>query len=234
VDIEHSTALVTGANRGLGRHLATQLIARGATVYATARNPDTVDIAGAEVLRLDITDTDSVAAAVSAACDVNVLINNAGSSVQASLLTGPLHDIHVEMDTHFYGTLAMIRGFAPVIAANGGGAILNVLSVLSWISFPTTGAYCAAKSAAWSMTNAVRQELAADNILVSALHVGYMDTDMAAHVTAPKSDPAIIAALALDSIAANEREIVADDISRHVQTSLAAGVTALYPDAARA
>jgi NAD(P)-dependent dehydrogenase (short-subunit alcohol dehydrogenase family) len=234
VDIEHSTALVTGANRGLGRHLATQLIARGATVYATARNPDTVDIAGAEVLRLDITDTDSVAAAVSAAGDVNVLINNAGSSVQASLLTGPLHDIHVEMDTHFYGTLAMIRGFAPVIAANGGGAILNVLSVLSWISFPTTGAYCAAKSAAWSMTNAVRQELAADNILVSALHVGYMDTDMAAHVTAPKSDPAIIATLALDSIAANEREIVADDISRHVQTSLAAGVTALYPDAARA
>src|SRR5690606_7985451 len=105
----------------------------------------------------------------------------------------------------------------------------NILSVLSWIGFPTVGAYAAAKSAAWSMTNTVRQQLAPRGITVSALHVGYMDTDMARHVTQPKTAPADVARAAVDGIAAGSPEIVVDDLSRQVQAGLAGGVAALYP-----
>jgi NAD(P)-dependent dehydrogenase (short-subunit alcohol dehydrogenase family) len=229
MDLSTSTVLVTGANRGLGRALAAELLSRGATVYAAARNPDQVDLPGAKPIALDITDPASVAAAAQATGDVTVLINNAGSSTGADLLTGDLDNIRLEMDTHFLGTLSVVRGFAPQIATNGGGAILNILSALSWISFPQSGAYCAAKSAQWSLTNALRLQLADQGIRVAGLHVGYMDTDMTRTVTAPKSDPADIARIAADGIAAGAYEIVADDISRQVQSGLAAGVTALYP-----
>ena len=180
MNIEGSTALVTGANRGLGRHLASELLARGAFVYAGSRDPDAIDIPGAKALQLDITDPHSVAAAAAAAGDVNVLINNAGSSTGADLLGGDLEDIRLEMDTHYFGTLSVVRAFAPTIAANGGGSILNILSALSWIGFPDIGAYCAAKSAEWSLTNALRLQLAEQGVRVAGLHVGYMDTDMAA------------------------------------------------------
>jgi NAD(P)-dependent dehydrogenase (short-subunit alcohol dehydrogenase family) len=118
------------------------------------------------------------------------------------------------------------------VESNGGGAIVNILSVLSWITFPSISAYSAAKSAEWSMTNALRLELAPRNISVSGLHVGYMDTDLAAGVAAPKSDPAAIAALALDAIAAGTAEILADELSKQVQAGLAGGVAALYPEVA--
>jgi NAD(P)-dependent dehydrogenase (short-subunit alcohol dehydrogenase family) len=229
MDIARSTALVTGANRGFGRHLALELVARGATVYAGARNIASLDVPGAKGLELDITDPASVAAAADIAGDVTLLINNAGSATGADLLHSDLEQIHLEMDTHFFGTLAVIRAFAPRIAANGGGAILNVLSALSWISFPDIGAYCAAKSASWSMTNALRSKLAGDNIRVTGLHVGYMDTDMAASVSAPKSDPADIARIALDGIEEGLYEILADETSRQVQAGLSGGVAALYP-----
>ena len=227
--IAGATALVTGANRGFGRHLATELLARGATVYAGARNPDSVDLPGARPVALDITDPASVAAAAEVAGDITLLINNAGSSTGADLLHGDLAKIHLEIDTHFFGTLSVVRAFAPKLAANGGGSILNILSALSWVSFPTAGAYCAAKSAAWSLTNALRAQLAADNIRVAGLHVGYMDTDMTATVTAPKADPAAIAKVAIDGIEADLYEILADDVSRHVQGGLSGGVAALYP-----
>jgi NAD(P)-dependent dehydrogenase (short-subunit alcohol dehydrogenase family) len=229
MNIAGSTALVTGANRGLGRYLAAELLARGATVYAGARNPDTVDLPGAKVLRLDITDPDSVAAAAEIAGDVNVLINNAGSSTGASLLDGPLESIRLEMDTHYFGTLSVVRAFVPKISDNGGGSILNILSVLSWVSFPGLGAYCAAKSAEWSLTNALRVELAERNIVVAGLHVGYMDTDMAASVTSPKANPADIARKAVDGIAEGVYEIVADETSRQVLAGLSGGIAALYP-----
>jgi NAD(P)-dependent dehydrogenase (short-subunit alcohol dehydrogenase family) len=227
--IDGSTALVTGANRGLGRHFAEQLLARGAKVYAGARNPDSVDLPGAIPIALDVTDPASVAAAARLTGDVTLLINNAGSSTGASLLTGSMQDIELEMNTHFYGTLAVTRAYAPQLAAGGGGAILNVLSALSWVSFPGSGGYCAAKSAEWSLTNALRQELAEQGTQVSALHVGYMDTDMVRHVTAPKSDPALIAKIALEALEAGSYEILADDVSRQVQAGLAAGVAGLYP-----
>jgi NAD(P)-dependent dehydrogenase (short-subunit alcohol dehydrogenase family) len=229
MDINGSTAFVTGANRGLGRHLAGELLARGATVYAGARNPDTIDLPGVKGVRIDITDPDSVAAAAEVAGDVTLLINNAGSSTGAGLLDGDPDRIRLEMDTHFFGTLSVVRAFAPTISQNGGGSILNILSALSWFSFPAIGAYCAAKSAEWSLTNTLRVELAPQNIRVAGLHVGFMDTDMAASVTSPKADPADIASLAVDGLEAGSYEIVADDTSAAVLAGLSGGVAALYP-----
>jgi len=164
MDITGSVALVTGANRGIGRQLARQLarqlLERGAAkVYATSRRPELVDVPGAEVLRLDITDPGSVTAAAAAAGDVTLLVNNAGITISTNLVTGDLAEVRREMDTHFYGTLRVIRAFAPVLARNGGGGIVNVLSALSWFSADGANAYAAAK-AAWSLTNGVRLELA--------------------------------------------------------------------------
>jgi len=230
MQIETSTALVTGASRGLGRSFAAELARRGAKVYAAARNPDAVDVPGVIPVRLDITDPASVAEAAAATGDVTLLINNAGSSTGAGLLDGELADIRLELDTHFFGTLAVTRAFAPQLAtAAGGGAVLNVLSVLSWVSLPGSGAYSAAKAAQWALTNGLRLQLAAEGIKVTALHVGYMDTDMARHVTSPKLDPAVVAGLALDAVADGQAEVLADDISRQVQQGLAGGVAALYP-----
>lgn len=229
MQIKGKTALVTGANRGLGRQLASQLRDRGASVYAAARNPSAVDLPGVTPIALDITDPASVDAAAAATGDVAILVNNAGSSTGSSLLTGDLADIRLELDTHFLGTLAVIRAFAPQLADQGESSILNILSVLSWISFPGVGAYSAAKSAEWSLTNAVRQELAPQGTRVSALHVGYMDTDMTRHIDAPKSDPAAVARLAIDGIAAGDAEIIADEVSRQVRGGLSGGVAALYP-----
>ena len=232
MQIEGSTALVTGTSRGLGRSFAQELAARGAKVYAAARNPAAISLPGVIPVTLDITDPASIAAAADATGDVTLLINNAGSSTGARLISGPLDDIELEMRTHFFGTLAVTRAFAPQLAA--GGAVLNVLSVLSWLSSADSGAYSAAKSAEWALTNALRLELADQGTQVTALHVGYMDTDMARHVTAPKSDPAVVARLALDGLAAGQPEVLADDVSRRVQQGLAGGVAALYPQVARA
>jgi len=229
MDLSGRTALVTGANRGLGRHFAEQLLKRGATVYAGARNPSSVDLPGVIPIALDVTDPESVAAAARTATGVSILINNAGSYTRASLVEGSLDDIRLEMDTHFFGTLAVTRAFAPQLAEHDNSAVLNVLSVLSWINAPGFAAYAAAKSAQWSLTNALRNELADQGTQVTALHVGFLDTDMAAGIDAPKNDPATIAGLALDGVAAGEVEVVADDHSRSVQAQLAGGVAALYP-----
>lgn len=160
---------------------------------------------------------------------MTILINNAGSSTGADLLTADLDDIRLEMDTHYFCTLSVARAFAPQIAVGGGGTILNILSALSWVSFPQFGAYCAAKSAEWSLTNALRLQLADQGIRVAGLHVGYMDTDMVRAVDPAKSDPADIARITIDGIAAGAYEILADNASRQAQTALTGGVSALYP-----
>jgi NAD(P)-dependent dehydrogenase (short-subunit alcohol dehydrogenase family) len=234
MEIANSVALVTGANRGLGRQFARQLLDRGAAkVYATARNPDRVDLPGVEVLRLDVTDPGSIAAAASVAADVTLLVNNAGVITGENLVTGDPAAIRLEMDTHFYGTLDVIRAFAPVLAANGGGAILNVLSSMSWVSYDRATAYSAAKAAQWSLTNGVRVELAGQGTLVTGLLLGPTDTDMTAGLDMPKNDPADVVRAALDGVAADRIEVLADQGVVDLKAALAADPTLLYPRTAR-
>jgi NAD(P)-dependent dehydrogenase (short-subunit alcohol dehydrogenase family) len=231
MNIENSIALVTGANRGLGRHLAAELLRRGAgRVYATARDPQSIDLPGVVPLRLDVTDAASIATVAQAAQDVTLLVNNAGISTHTRLSDGDIETIRLEMETNFFGPLQVSRAFAPILAANGGGAILNVLSILSWIHYPDYGAYSAAKAASLAMTNVIRQELAPAKIDVTALHVGYMDTGMADYVDpSGKVDPAWVAGLALDGVQARALEVVADQKSRDVRALLSGGLDGLYP-----
>ncbi|WHP16850.1 SDR family oxidoreductase [Cellulomonas sp. ES6] len=222
-----TTALVTGANRGIGRHLAKQLLERGATVYAAARRPETLDLPGARPVALDITDPDAVAAAAELAGDVDLLVNNAGISTGAQLL-GDLDGVRAEMDVNFWGTLAMVRAFAPVLAANGGGAVVNVASALSWFAAPGAGAYAVSKAANWNMSNALRLELAGQGTQVTSVHLGLADTDMARGLDAPKTDPADVARMTLDAVEAGAFEVVVDDWSAMVKASLAQDPRAFY------
>jgi NAD(P)-dependent dehydrogenase (short-subunit alcohol dehydrogenase family) len=235
MDITTTTALVTGANRGLGRALAAELVARGATVYAAARNPEQIDLPGVRPLTLDITDPASVAAAAKIATDVNLLINNAGSYSGAELIDGDLDLIRQDIETHYFGTLSVTRAFAPVIEGNGGGSMLNILSVVSWLAVPGAGGYTAAKTAEWGLTSALRLELAAKGIRVVGMYVAYLDTDMTKHVTAPKLDTAEVAKVTVDGIQNDAHEILIDDLTKAVQAKLSGGVADLYPqlDAAR-
>ena len=218
---DNITVLITGANRGLGRRIAEEFLDRGAKVYAGARRPETVHIDGAIPVRIDITDPESVRQAAETASDVTVLVNNAGISTRANLLSGSVDDIRAEMETHYFGTLNVTREFAPIIENNGGGKILNVLSVLSWAHPATSGAYAAAKAAAWALTDATRDELAPRGVTVTALHVGYMDTDMVNYVPAEqKSDPAAIARQAVDGVLAGVTEVLADDTARQAKAAL--------------
>lgn len=229
MQIAGSTALVTGANRGLGRHFALALLERGAAkVYATSRNPDAVDLPGVEVLALDITDPASVAAAAAAAGDVTLLVNNAGISLAESLVTGDLAVVRRELDTHLWGTLDVVRAFAPVLQRNGGGAIANVLSALSWFSFPGSGSYSVAKAAEWAMTNGVRIELAPQGTQVVGVHLGAADTDMTAGYEGPKTAPAEVVRAALDGIEAGRIEVVVDEWSEMVKASLAKDPVEFY------
>ncbi|MGW5046348.1 SDR family oxidoreductase [Streptomyces griseoluteus] len=223
MELKNAVAVVTGANRGLGRHLAAQLVERGAKVYAAARRPETVDVPGAVPLRLDVTDEASIREAARVASDTTLLINNAGISTGASLIGGETAEVRREMETNFFGLLAVTRSFVPVIEGNGGGTVLNVLSVLSWLHPAGLGSYAASKAASWALTDAVRDELAPRGIAVSALHVGYMDTDMASRVPADqKVAAADVAARALHGIETGQPEILADETSRSVKQSLSA------------
>jgi len=229
--LDNAVVLVTGGNRGLGREFVAEALRRGArTVYAAARDPRTVDNPDAVPLRLDVTDPESVAAAAAVAGDVTVLINNAGGYVGADFLAGTVDDVRREFETNFYGPLHVTRAFVPVIAGNGGGHLLNIHSVLSW--YAQGGSYSASKAALWAMTNALRLDLVPRGIGVTGLHVGYIDTDMAAGITDPKSDPADVVRQALDGVESGAYEVLADDLTRDVKRGLAADPAALYPQLA--
>ncbi|MFF3751454.1 SDR family oxidoreductase [Streptomyces sp. NPDC002018] len=231
--VRGSVAFVTGANRGLGEQFVRALLDAGAAkVYAGARDPAKVTVPGAVPVAVDITDHGSVRAAAGRARDVTLLVNNAGSTTRAGILAAGLDAFRTEFETHVIGTLAMSRAFAPVLGHNRGGAIANVLSVLSvlsWLSIPAGAGYAAAKAAEWSVTNALRVALAEQGTQVTALHVSYLATEMAAAVTGPKSDPAAVARAALDGVEAGSHEVLADDISRQVRAALSGGAQALYP-----
>ncbi|WP_245836327.1 SDR family oxidoreductase [Paramicrobacterium agarici] len=232
MNISDQVALVTGANRGIGREFVRELKRRGvARVYATARNPRAVDIAGVEVLHLDLLDHDSIARAAEEASDVTLLINNAGVQAGGTLVGSDLAELRSELDTHLFGTLDVIRSFAPVLAANGGGAITTVLSALSWFSFPGAAPYAVAKAAEWNMVNGVRLELAEHGTLVQGVHLGAADTDISAGYDGPKIHPAEVARATLDGLEARRVEVVVDDWSRTVKDALAHDPALFYAGA---
>jgi NAD(P)-dependent dehydrogenase (short-subunit alcohol dehydrogenase family) len=229
--IDGAVVLITGANRGLGRAFAQAFLAAGAAkVYGGARDPRSITDPGVVPVELDVTDPDDVADAARQWADVTVLVNNAGVSSG----TGPLSDDAIDgarhdLEVNFLGPLAMSRAFAPVLAANGGGALVNVLSVLSWLAHPAAGNYSASKAAAWSMTNSLRVVLRPQGTLVTGLHLGYADTDMTARIDAPKLVPADVAAALVAGLRAGDEEILVDELSRNVKAALSDGPRALYP-----
>jgi NAD(P)-dependent dehydrogenase (short-subunit alcohol dehydrogenase family) len=222
--IKNSVAFVTGANRGLGLAFARALIAGGARkVYAAARDPASITLPGATPVRLDVTNVDEIAAAARACGDVDLLVNNAGISRRSGLLAPDgLDAVRAELATNFFGPLELSRAFAPILARNGGGAIVNVLSVLSWVSFPTSSTYSVSKAAAWALTNGLRNELRAQGTQVLALHVGFMDTDMVAGLDVPKSRPEDVADFTIRTLEAGGEEALADEVSRNVKKGLSA------------
>lgn len=222
--IESSVALVTGANRGLGLAFAQALRDAGARkVYAAAREPSTVKLPGVTPLALDVTRPDQVARAAEIAADVTLVVNNAGA-LQASPLTGPDGEAATRsmLEVNLFGPLAVARAFAPVLKANGGGALVNMLSVLSWVALPGTGPYSISKAAAWALTNALRQELRAQGTQVVGIHAGYLDTDMARDAQGPKLAPVELVRQTLQVLAAGGEEVLGDAISRQVKAGLSA------------
>jgi NAD(P)-dependent dehydrogenase (short-subunit alcohol dehydrogenase family) len=225
MNVKNAVAFVTGANRGLGLAFAKALLAGGARkVYAAARDPDSVTLPGVTPIRLDVANADEIAAAARACVDVDLLINNAGiSRGKAFLADDSLEAARAEMETNYFGPLEVTKAFAPVLARNGGGAIINVLSALSWVNFPSSATYGASKAAAWSLTNGLRQELRAQATQVLALHVGYMDTDMTARlVNTPKSRPEDVVKTTLEALEAGGEEALADEVSRAIKKGLSA------------
>jgi NAD(P)-dependent dehydrogenase (short-subunit alcohol dehydrogenase family) len=222
MQIKGSIALVTGANRGLGLAFTRALLEAGAAkVYAAARDPSTVAVG--TPIRLDITDRASVVQAARAASDVNLLINNAAVLNARPFLAEDAEDaVRAALETNLFGTLSMARAFAPVLAVNGGGALVNMLSVLSWFNLPQVGAYGASKAAAWALTNGLRNELRAQGTLVVGVHAAFIDTDMASFVQAPKSRPEAVAQQVLAALQEGREEVLADEVTRNVKRGLSA------------
>jgi NAD(P)-dependent dehydrogenase (short-subunit alcohol dehydrogenase family) len=231
VQIEGATALVTGANRGIGRAFAEALRERGARrVFAGVRDPSRLEVAGVEAVELDVTDAAQVAAAAARCGEVTLLVNNAGVLRHAALIgAATMDDARYEMEVHYFGTLALCRAFAPVIERNGGGAIVNMHSVVSFFTPPDSGSYAASKAAQWSLTNGVRSELAPRGIHVVGVHVGFVDTDMASGVDAPKVTPASVVAQALDAAESGLPEVLADETARNLKEALPRDQEVVYP-----
>lgn len=216
MDITGTTALVTGANRGLGRALVDALLEKGATrVYAAARDISTLAITDDRVipLRLDLTDREQITQAARQAAGVRLLINNAGTAAFADPFTADRAGLALEMSTNYLGTYDVIAAFAPVIEAAGGGAIVNVLSLLSLASMPSMAGYSASKAAEHSLTQAVRPALAARGITVHGVYPAGIDTDMLAGVDSPKSPPRAVADAILDGVLGRTLDIYPDPMS---------------------
>ena len=229
--IENSIALVTGANRGIGLAFAQALLARGARkVYATARDPASITLPGVEVIQLDVTKPADIRAAAQLASDVTLLVNNAGIAQPGGFMAPDSDDLTRRIfETNVYGVLNMSKTFAPVLKANGGGALLNVLSVASWVNDGALAAYSASKSAAWSLTNALRHELASQQTQVLGLHMAYVDTDLTRGFEVPKSSADAIVQRALDGLEAGADEVLADVLTEQVRQGLTAARPVYLP-----
>ncbi|ALK99592.1 short-chain dehydrogenase [Massilia sp. WF1] len=220
--LDNAIVLVTGANRGLGAEFARQALARGARkVYAGARDPDSVKLPGVTPVRLDVNDPVQVRDAAARCADITLVVNNAGIATPGSLLDEDgIEALRRMMDTNVYGMLRVSQAFAPVLAAQGGGAFLNVLSVASWISTPGLAAYAATKSAAWSVNNGLRIALKEQGTQVLGLHVGFVDTDLARGIDLPKLAPAEVVARAYAALEEDRSEVLIDELSRNVKRGL--------------
>ncbi|MGF0116976.1 SDR family oxidoreductase [Promicromonospora sp. Marseille-Q5078] len=228
-----AVVLVTGANGGIGTHFVREALARGAAkVYATARTPRDWDDDRVVPLTLDVTDPASVRAAVEAAPDVTVLINNAGASVSSTgILTHSDEEIRRNVETNFLGPLFLARAYAPLLSARGGNtAIIDIHSALAW--YAVAGIYSATKAALWSATNSLRLELQPSGVQVVGVHVGWVDTPMASGSTDPKLNPAVLVSAVLDATEAGELEVLADEASVQAKAALSAPVEAVYPQLA--
>ncbi|MDR3452316.1 MAG: SDR family oxidoreductase [Rhodoferax sp.] len=222
--LDNATLLITGANRGIGLAFAKAALARGARkVYAGARDPNSVTLPSLTPLRLDVNSPDDIAAAVKVAGDVTLVINNAGIAQFGGLLASDAESrLHQQLETNVFGVLRISRAFAPVLAANGGGALLNVASVASWITSPALAGYAVSKSAVWSLSNGLRNELRGQNTQVLTLHMAFVDTDMTQGIASPKSTPEDIVARALDALEAGADEVLADEMTQQVKLGLSA------------
>lgn len=228
MNIRDSIAIVTGANRGLGRCFVESLLERGAAkVYAGARNPDSlselIEQYGERVvpLKLDVTSDEDVASAAHQATDATILINNAGILESRGIIeAGDLTSLQREMDVNVFGLARMSQAMAPALASNGGGAILNILSVASLVAFPPFGSYAASKAAAMSLTHSMRYELHGQGTMVHGLYAGFIDTGMIDYVDAEKTTPGAIVAAGLDGIESGTPDIDADDRAKDIRKAL--------------
>ncbi len=222
--LDAATVLVTGANRGIGLAFARAALARGARrVYAGARDPATVTLPGVVPIRLDVNAPADIAAAAQQASDVTLVINNAGIAQFGGLLSTDAEPrLREQLETNLFGVLRVARAFGPLLAANGGGALLNVASVASWVTMPALAAYAVTKSATWSLSNGLRNELRGQGTQVLTLHMGFVDTDMTQGIAMPKSRPEDIVERALDALEAGADEVLADEMTQQVQLGLSA------------
>ena len=229
MDITNATVFITGANRGLGLAFAREARRRGATkVYAGMRNTSGFQEPGIVPVRIDVTDRESIAAAAELAADTTLLVNNAGI---AALIDGPLAaDIEAQsahmFDTNYYGVVRVTQAFERILSVKPHAAIINVLSDIVWLPRPILTPYAASKAAAWNYTNQLRFHLRDRGIQVLGLHVGFVDTDLTRGIDVPKASPEDVVRQTYDALHAGKSEIMADQGTAVLKSTLAAEMPA--------
>jgi NAD(P)-dependent dehydrogenase (short-subunit alcohol dehydrogenase family) len=226
--LDGRTVLVTGANGGLGEQFVQQALERGARkVYAAARTPRQWEDSRIQQLPLDLTAPDAAARAAATASDVDLLVNNAGIAPPGDSISGPEAEVRRVFETNFFGTLRVANAFAPVLAAHGGGTVLNILSAAAWTPIPSS--YAVSKAAMWSATNALRVELRAQGTHVIGLLVGMVDTPMTERWDVPKVSAASVVTQAYDGVADGALEVLADEPTRDLKSRMGSRGEELYP-----
>jgi len=226
MNLKNAVVFVTGANRGIGLSFAREALARGARkVYAAAREPASVTLDGVVPIRLDVTEAAQIEAAAKACGDVTLLVNNAGIAQFGSFLEADaVESARRQIETNYFGPLLMTRAFAPILAQNGGGGVINVLSIASWVTRPALAVYASSKSATWGLTNGLRNDLRGQGTHVLGLHMGFVDTDMTKGIDQPKVSPDVVVQMTYDGLEAGLGEVLVDERTQMVHGRLSASV----------